>query len=420
MNAQLDLWKSKGVYGHFKKLSSSLIPPWLDLDEAVQAPLARIVGASPSEVVAMQTLSANLHLLLSSFYRPTSTRYKILLEEKSFPSDHFVIESQLRHHHIDSHDGMVLLHPPSPESPCLPTEYILETIDTHAPSIAVVLLPGIQFYTGQLFDMKRITAHAHSKGILVGWDLAHAVGNVPLSLHDWNVDFAAWCNYKYMNSGPGAIGSLFVHSRHTDAVHAPQTNSESAQPKDASSNNNRRPHLQGWWGSTKASRFTMDNKFDAIPGAAGFQVSNPSALDLSALLGSLSIFEKTTIDELRAKSVRLTAYMEALLLETPLHNKTGRQPVTMHSLPYTIITPQDSEQRGAQLSVRLDAGVLDFVLQRLADEHVVVDERKPDVVRVAPAPLYNNFQDCWRFAQVFRQACIEGITHHQASHKSSM
>ncbi|KAL9052614.1 MAG: hypothetical protein Q9162_005304 [Coniocarpon cinnabarinum] len=409
VNAQLRLWRSKGVYGHFKQ-TNSLIPPWVDIDEAALQPMARIVGARPSEVAIMQTLSANLHILMSSFYKPDTHRNKILIEAKSFPSDHFIVESQLKHHGVDPHDGIILLQPPSADSLCIPTEHTLKMIDSHASEIALILLPGIQFYTGQFFDIERITRHAHGHGITIGWDLAHAVGNVPLMLHEWNVDFAAWCNYKYMNSGPGSIGSLFVHSRHTDN-HDMGTSNSGPQPKsEPLAKSADRSRLQGWWGSTKASRFTMDNVFDAMPGAAGFQLSNPSVLDISALLASLSTFGKTTVAELRAKSIRLTGYLEQLLFENTSKNQitdgsAGHS--VQHAKLYRLITPDDPAQRGAQLSLQLGTGMLNNVMEALGREHVVVDERKPDVIRVAPAPLYNTFQDCERFARVFVKACHE-------------
>lgn len=430
VNEQLNLWRTKGVYGHFQRLQDCLIPSWLDFDETLQAPMARIVGAQPSEVAIMQTLSANLHILLGSFYKPTASRYKIMIEAKSFPSDHFVVESQIRHHGRDPADGMLLLNPPFEDSSLLPIDHILAEIDTHAESIAILLLPGIQFYTGQFFDIQLITAHAQSKGITVGWDLAHAVGNVPLSLHDWNVDFAAWCNYKYVNAGPGAIGSLFVHSRHTQSAPDSNPNSTVATTNGKIENDEYRPRLQGWWGSTKSSRFTMDNKFSPISGAGGFQISNPSALDMSALLASLSVFEKTSMEKLRARSIKLTAYLEILLdsresndnttthgkyatTETNGESRTSEQPdrkaPRLKQNPYTIITPRDPAQRGAQLSVRLQPGLLDHVLKVLEEEGVVIDERKPDVVRVAPAPLYNTFKDCERFVEVFKRACADAL-----------
>ena len=398
VSASLSLWGSKGVYGHFKEVDDSPVPPWVHIDEAVQAPMARIVGAKPSEVAVMGTLTANLHLLLASFYRPDRRRRKIIIEGQAFPSDHFAVESQIRHHGLDPEDAMVLLKPTDLDSgdgnvrqPPLPVESILAVIDEYAEETALVLLPGIQFYTGQLFEIKRITAHAQSKGIVVGWDLAHAVGNVPMSLDDWNVDFAVWCSYKYLNAGPGAIGGLFVHSKHT--VESSLTNETNVDAEKY------RSRLKGWWGSSKASRFAMDNVFSPTPGAAGFQVSNPSALDMSAMLATLSVFDQTTMSELRDKSIALTGYLENLL-------DTLYPP---RQAPYRIITPQLHYWRGAQLSVRLKPGLLDHVMTFLEKEGIVVDERRPDVVRVAPAPLYNTYEDCRNFVNVFAKACREAV-----------
>lgn len=380
VQTQLATWATQGVNGHFKSLSSDTnLKPWLYIDEAVAHPMADIVGAQKDEVAVMQTLTANLHFLMAAFYKPTATRNKIILESKAFPSDHFVVQSQLAHHHVPA-DAMVLIEAPSPSSPLLPTEHILSVIDAHATTTALLLLPGIQFYTGQYFDIPRITAHAHAHGITVGWDLAHAAGNVPLHLHAWNVDFAAWCTYKYLNAGPGATGALFVHARHAAA-----------------------PRLQGWWGSRKASRFAMANAFDPIPGALGFQLSNPSALDLAAVAASLAVFARTDMSALRAKSCALTAYLEALLDHGP-----GPK-------CFRVITPRDPEARGAQLSVLLDNGLLDAVMRVFEEEGVAVDERKPNVIRVAPAPLYNNWEDVWRFCDVFRRACAAALAEKQGA-----
>jgi kynureninase len=253
------------------------------------------------------------------------------------------------------------------------------------------LLPGIQFYSGQFFDIELITRHCHSLGITVGWDLAHAVGNVPLKLHDWNVDFAAWCNYKYMNGGPGVIGGLFVHEQHgkVEPVPSPENGTQLAY----------RPRLSGWWGSDKSSRFRMENKFVPIAGASGFQLSNPSALDMTSVMASLDVFALTTMDALRERSVRLTAYLEARLL----HYNEGAQP------PYTIITPSNPAERGAQLSVLLNPGLLEPVQKYIEKHGVVIDERKPDVLRIAPAPLYNSFNDIHRFIIVFHEACRRAV-----------
>lgn len=256
-------------------------------------------------------------------------------------------------------------------------------------------MPGIQFYSGQFFDIELITRHCRSLGITVGWDLAHAVGNVPLKLHDWNVDFAAWCNYKYMNGGPGVIGGAFVHESHGKVEQVPtnQTNGTgSSSNRDTSLSY--RPRLSGWWGSDKNSRFRMDNKFVPIPGASGFQLSNPSALDMTSVMASLDVFALTDMEALRQRSLNLTAYLEARLLKYP-----NGEP------PYKIITPPNPAERGAQLSILLKPGLLDQVLHYIEERGVVVDERKPDVLRIAPAPLYNSFRDIHRFINIFHEAC---------------
>jgi len=259
-------------------------------------------------------------------------------------------------------------------------------------------LPGIQFYSGQFFDIDLITRHCRSLGITVGWDLAHAAGNVPLKLHDWNVDFAAWCNYKYMNGGPGVIGGLFVHERHgrveqVSAARTDGTNGVTSSGTELAY----RPRLSGWWGSDKSSRFRMENKFVPIAGASGFQLSNPSALDMTSVMASLDVFALTNMDALRQCSLKLTAYLEARLL------KYDGEP------PYKIITPANPAERGAQLSVLLNSGLLDKVQHYIEERGVVVDERKPDVLRVAPAPLYNSFHDIHRFITVFHEACREAL-----------
>lgn len=294
----------------------------------------------------------------------------------------YAVESQIRHHGFDPADSMILIEPPNPSSPYLPTSHILSIIDANAAETALLLLPGIQFYSGQFFDIAKITAHAQQRGIVVGWDLAHAVGNVPLSLHEWNVDFAAWCHYKYMNAGPGAIAGLFVHSRHGKVE------------KDSLV-----PRLSGWWGSDKTTRFQMTNQFQPTPGAAGWQVSNPSAIDSTAVLASLAVFNKTSMEEIREKSAKVTGYLKGLLAPY----LTSDEMQDWQKL-FTIITPHNPAERGAQLSLRLQPGLLDTVLEILEAEGVVVDDRKPDVIRVAPAPLYNSFEDAWTFVQVFKKA----------------
>lgn len=370
----LNTWATKGVFGHFTKIEDSNLAQWLDVDEDVRADMAALVGASASEVAVMQTLTANLHFLMASFYKPSKERFKIILEQKAFPSDHYAVESQIKFHGLDPSDAMVLI---EPEEDILTTDQILRTIDEHAAQTALLMLPGIQFYTGQYFDIQRITQYAQSKGVLVGWDLAHAAGNVPVQLHAWNVDFAAWCSYKYLNCGPGSIGAIFIHERHFD-----------------------RPRLTGWWASSKATRFAMTNVMEALPGANGFQLSNPSVADLTAVRASLDVFKQTSMTALRKKSLELTAYLEKLLADSAA------------SASFRCITPTNPEQRGAQLSIKLSPGLLDQVMEHLEANGVVVDERKPDVIRVAPAPLYNTFRDVWRFVKVFEQACSSSRQSH--------
>ncbi|KAK5680560.1 Kynureninase (L-kynurenine hydrolase) [Elasticomyces elasticus] len=384
MQQYLDTWAAKGVYGHFKEVEDSNLVPWLHVDDDCVPEMAKIVGALPSEVSVMQTLTANLHLLMASFYRPTKERYKIILEGKAFPSDHYAVESHIHHHDLDPAKAMILIEPESQSTPILSTAHILATIDQHAAETALLLLPGVQFYTGQYFDIQIITAHAQSKGITVGWDLAHAAGNVALKLHDWNVDFAAWCTYKYLNCGPGSIGGCFVHEKHGKVEE-----SQSGEPQY-------RPRLAGWWGSSKSSRFAMTNKFVPIPGAAGFQLSNPSVADTTALRASLDVFKLTSMEALRERSLRLTQYLQDLLDQ--LAKEQGRA-------CFSIITPREPEQRGAQISVMLKSGLLDAVMESLEAAGVVVDERRPDVIRVAPAPLYNTYKDVYLFVKAFRAAC---------------
>lgn len=303
---------------------------------------------------------------------------------------------------------MVLIEPEDPESPNLTTEQILRVIDDNASSTALILLSAVQYYTGQYFDMRRITDHARSNGILIGWDCAHAVGNVDLQLHDWNVDFAAWCSYKYLNSGPGGMAGLFVHERHGHVDMGKADTKEGAF----------RPRLAGWWGGDKGTRFLMENGmalyrqavvaltystvFLPQPGAAGYQLSNPSVLDMTAVVASLEIFNRTSMTDIRKKSLQLTGYLEHLLLTYPVD-----------SLPnenlFTIITPSNPKERGAQLSVRLRPGLMDSVLESLEEHGVIVDERKPDVIRVAPAPLYNTYTEVWEFCRILLEACRKAV-----------
>lgn len=399
----LATWATKGVHGHFAPPSDSPLPAWLHADEHLVPGMASLLGAEHSEIAIMQTLTANLHFALASIYRPTSARYKIMLEGKAFPSDHYAVESQLWSHGVDPTDAMILIESRN-DFGTLSTQQILETIDAHAETTAVLLLPAIQYYSGQFFDMHTITQHAQSKGILVGWDLAHAIGNVPLQLHDWNVDFAVWCSYKYLNCGPGSIGGLFVHSRHTNItdVHDEKY----------------RHRLAGWWGSSKTSRFGMSNVFEPMSGAAGYQLSNPSIADMTALQASLDVFKQTSMAELREKSLQLTGYLLKLL--DAMSKKSSDTQRAVPEDTFVVITPRDEDQRGAQLSVRLKPGLLDNVMKILQCNAVVVDERRPDVVRVAPAPLYNSFGDVLSFARVFRYALLMTLDGRMADNEDAL
>lgn len=358
------------------------------MDDQAARLMAPIVGAQPTEVAVMETLTANLHLMMASFYRPTKERYKIMLEGKAFPSDHYAVESQIIHHGLSPEQSMILIEPETPNVPTLTTARILSVIDEHASSTALILLSGVQYYTGQYFDIETITRHAHSRDIIIGWDLAHAVGNVPLYLHAWDVDFAAWCNYKYMNAGPGAIAALFVNERHGLVDRSAMNDGKVGF----------RPRLCGWWGGDKAIRFDMANKFVPIPGAQGYQVGNASSLALSAVIASLEVFGLTNLPELRKKSVALTQFLQDLLLH-------GVDRSFRDGAPYQIITPLNPDERGAQLSVQLQPGLLPKVMKYLEAAGIVLDERKPDVLRVAPTPLYNSYEDVWEFVRCFKIAC---------------
>ncbi|KAJ3176614.1 hypothetical protein HDU87_004942 [Geranomyces variabilis] len=367
VNEELDAWGALGVQGHFRHPHNR---DWVTIDDHVVAESAKIVGADSSEVAIMNSLTANLHFLMVSFYRPTSTRFKILMEAKAFPSDFYAIESQVRFHGYDPADAIIEVAPREGEH-ILRTEDITDIIARRGDTIALVMFSGIQYYTGQFFELEAITAAAKAKNCVVGFDLAHAVGNVPLSLSAWDVDFACWCTYKYLNAGPGGIGGAYVNKRYANAE---------------------LPRMSGWWGTDPATKFQMDNIFRPIPGANSFRVSNPNVLATASLLGSLNVFAKTSMNALRTKSQLLTGYLEALLLD--LGPNSG----------FKILTPSDPAQRGCQLSLLFDEGLMMPVFENLERNAVIVDERKPDVIRVAPTPLYNTFVDVWTFVNVLTEA----------------
>ncbi|CAK7214547.1 putative secondary metabolism biosynthetic enzyme [Sporothrix bragantina] len=408
VRAQLETWASIGVKGHFKALdhpATSPIPAWQDMVAGCAKQMARLVGAaSADEVVAMNTLTVNLHLMMASFYRPTATRHKIIAEWKPFPSDSYALESQIQWHGLDVAKSLVELQPD--DNLYISTESVLATIDEHAAETALLLLPGIQYYTGQLFDIARITAHARSKGIVVGWDLAHAVGNVELQLHDWDVDFAVWCTYKYLNAGPGSIAGAFVHERHGQVAPkaAATTNGTSIDDLDVRhAGFEYRPRLSGWYGGDLGVRFNMAKTFQPTPGAQGFQLSNPSAIDLASLSGALAVYDKTDMKTLRNKSLALTAYAEKLLNEILEEAKSKGD----EAPPFRIITPANPAERGAQLSVLLrDGDILAKLTEAMNNADIVMDQRKPNVIRIAPVPLYNTFSDVYQVVDVLRSVLL--------------
>jgi kynureninase len=360
MQEELDNWAQRAVDGHFDSTR-----PWLSYHESFAPSLARLVGAQPLEVVAMNTLTVNLHLMLATFYRPTRERSKILIEKHAFSSDRYAVASQVRLHGFDAQTAVLEI-APRPGEEAVRTEDVLSLIEREGAQIATVMLPGVQYLNGQRFDLRAIAGEAQRAGCRVGFDLAHAIGNVPLALHDSGADFAVWCHYKYLNAGPGAIGGCFVHERHArdfDLV---------------------RP--AGWWGHDKTSRFQMPHDFRPLPGAEGWQISNLPILAAAPLLASLPLFDAAGLPALRAKSLQLTGYLESLL-RAQLADSV------------TILTPADPEARGCQLSLRLRRSPTEAhkVFDALATAGFTGDWREPDVIRVAPVPLYNTFAEVWEF-----------------------
>jgi kynureninase len=363
VDRELEDWSTMAVEAHLRGRD-----PWLPYHESLRAPVARLVGALPGEVVTMNSLTVNLHLLMISFYRPTRQRYKIIIEDTAFPSDSYAVASQVRFHGFDPGEALVRIRPREGEL-ALRTEDIEQAIEREGAGTALLMLGAVNYLTGQWFEMQRITAAARGHGCVVGWDLAHAAGNVPMKLHDWNVDFAAWCTYKYLNAGPGAAAGAFVHERHA--------------------RNFELPRFAGWWGNEASTRFKMGPTFTPQEGAEGWQLSNPPILSMAPLKVSMEIFDRVGMSAIREKSVTLTGYLEFLLQ------------AAIQAAKLQVVTPREAGQRGAQLSLRL-AG-----LGREAEAHlrrlgVVVDFREPDIIRAAPAPLYNSFHDVWRLAQAIR------------------
>lgn len=367
VETELKGWETLGVEGHFEAHSK----PWAAYHKFSKEALAKLVGAQPLEVVSMNSLTVNLHLLMVSFYRPTESRYKIICEAGAFPSDQYMFESQLKFHGLDPDEALIELAPREGEQ-TLRSEDILKAIADCGNQLALVLMGGVQYYTGQLFDMQAITAAGHQAGALVGFDLAHAFGNVPLQLHEWEVDFATWCSYKYLNSGPGNVSGIFVHERFA---------------RDESLN-----RFAGWWGHNESERFLMKKGFQAMPGADGWQLSNVNVLSTAAHLASLEIFHEVGMEALRAKSLQLTGYMEFLIDQL-----SGEEQI------FEIITPSDPASRGCQLSIFCHKKGK-ALFKALTREGVIADWREPNVIRVAPVPLYNTFEDVFHFARILGTA----------------
>jgi kynureninase len=364
VDQELDDWASLGVEGHFHGRN-----PWYDYHEQFCEPGARLVGARPGEVVMMNSLTVNLHLMLATFYRPTHERFKILIDGPPFPSDLYALQTQIRHHGFAADEGLLILRPRQGEH-LLRLEDIEDFLACRGTEIAVVLWSGVNYATGQWLNLDRLTAAAQKQGCIVGCDLAHAAGNVPLQLHDWNIDFAVWCSYKYLNAGPGAVAGCFVHEKHGRDLTLPR--------------------LAGWWGTDPATRFLMDDgPFVPQPGAAGWQVSNPPILSLAPLRSSLALFDEAGMPSLREKSERLTGFLEYLLKLQP-------------SDRFTIITPASVAERGCQLSLLVPLRAKD-TLQALHAKGVLCDFRSPNILRVAPVPLYNTFAEVWEFARIWRE-----------------
>jgi kynureninase len=361
IDQELNDWAKFGVEGHFDAKN-----PWFGYHHFLTENAAKVVGAKPSEVVIMNNLTVNLHLMMVSFYKPTATRYKIIMEAAAFPSDLYAMETQAKHHNLNPNEAIIELKPREGEH-TLRTEDIIATINANADSLALVMLGGVNYYTGQVFDMKAIAAAAHAVGAYAGFDLAHAAGNLHLQLHNWDVDFAVWCTYKYLNSGPGGTSGVFVHERHE--------NSEFNR-------------FAGWWGHDEGERFQMKKGFKAIPGAQGWQLSNAQIFPMAIHKASLEMFAEAGMENLRAKSELLTGYLEFILNQYTEH--------------LTIITPKNKDERGCQLSiiVKQDGKKL---FDYLVSENIMPDWREPDVIRMSPVPMYNTFEDVYLIGEALKK-----------------
>ncbi|GFD93977.1 kynureninase [Alteromonas sp. KUL156] len=359
---ELDDWAKYGVEGHFEARN-----PWMPYHEFLTNSMAKIVGAKPLEVVVMNTLTTNLHLLMVSFYQPTKTKYKIVIESDAFPSDRYAVQSQLKFHGFDTEEGLIEWKPREGEG-LLRIEDLEKIVDEQGDEIALLLIGGVNYYTGQYLDIKRIAEIGHAKNCMVGIDLAHGAGNISPELHDSGIDFAAWCTYKYLNSGPGSLAGLFVHEKHA--------------------HNKELPRFAGWWNHNKETRFNMRQPFDVMPGAEGWQLSNPPILSMAAIRASLDMFEEVGMEALRAKSEKLTGYFEYLINQID----TDR---------IKIITPSNPKERGCQLSIQVK-NADKSLHKKLTENNIITDWREPDVIRCAPVPMYNSFEDVYRMVEILK------------------
>jgi len=359
---ELKDWANLGVEGHFEAKR-----PWLNYYEFLTEKMAKIVGAKPIEVVVMNTLTTNLHLLMVSFYQPTKTKYKIVIESDAFPSDKYAVESQLKFHGFDVQEGLIFWKPREGED-LLRIEDLEQIINNQGDEIAMLLIGGVNYYTGQFLDLKKIAAIGHSKNCLVGIDLAHGAGNIQPNLHDSEVDFAAWCTYKYLNSGPGSLAGIFVHEKH--------------------SKNKELPRFAGWWNHNKKTRFNMRMPFDVMEGAEGWQLSNPPILSMAAILASLDLFDEVGMNALREKSEKLTGFLEFLIQEIETHK-------------IKIITPSNPKERGCQISIQIKEANKSLH-QQLLSKNVITDWREPNVMRCAPVPMYNSFEDVFQMISILK------------------
>ena len=365
---ELDDWQTYGVEGHFDAKN-----PWYSYHEMFAKPLSKLVGAKEIEVVAMNGLTVNLHLLMVSFYRPTPTRYKILCEEKAFPSDQYALESQAKFHGFNASDAIIEVGPRNGEH-LIHQDDIIHAIEEHKDELALIMIGGVNYYTGQVMDMRRISAKAREYNIIVGFDLAHAMGNIELKLHEWQVDFAAWCSYKYLNSGPGSVAGIFVHEKHANDLNLPR--------------------FAGWWGYDKKDRFLMEPGFKPIEGAEGWQLSNAPVFSMVIHKAALEIVEEAGFENMRKKSEILTSYLEFIIKDISANKD---------DVNFEIITPKNSDERGCQLSI-LCHGKGKSLFDHLSANGVFADWREPNVIRIAPVPLYNSFEDIFRFGEILSSA----------------